>query len=233
VLGIITIVDEGLQSIFAPLWCILIWACFSAVLSMFIYKLVSPQKKLHDLTAVQKHARTQLLAHDGDFASLQQLIFKDLALSFKQIALIFPAFFITVLPVIALMFCLFVQYAYELPKTGDKLTLTFMPQEKMQDVIWPSADSQLPVVDDAGNALFTLPLPAAIPEITKESWLTTLFPNPIGVLPQKTDVESVHISLPSKHYTHFGPDWMRGFEFWYIMTLLVVSLFIKIRFKII
>lgn len=34
-------------------------------------------------------------------------------------------------------------------------------------------------------------------------------------------------------YVSFGPDWMRGFAFWYFSILLVVSLVIKIRFKII
>lgn len=232
-LSFVTSIDAALQNMLPPLACILLWGALSAVISMMLYRLLSPQKKLHNLKVAQKHTRTQLLAHDGDFSSLQQLIAKDIGLSLKQIALIFPAFFVTVLPVVALMFCLFVRYAYELPKTGDTLTLTFMPQEKTQEIIWPPADSPLPVLDDAGIPLFTLPLPAPIPEITKPDWLTALFPNPIGVLPDNTEIESVYMHIPARHYSKFGPDWMRGFEFWYIVSLLVVSLFIKIRFKII
>lgn len=232
-LSFVTAIDAALQSILPPLACIILWGTFSAVLSMVLYKLLSPQKKLQALKAAQKHARTQLLAHEGDFSSLQQLITKDIGLSLKQIALIFPAFFITVLPVIAIMFCLFVRYAYTLPTAGETVTINFHPSATTQAILWPSADSQLPVLDDAGTILFTLPLPMPVPEITKPTWLTALFPNPIGVIPDNTEVDSVHIALPSKHYTGFGPDWMRGFEFWYILSLLVVSLFIKIRFRII
>lgn len=33
-------------------------------------------------------------------------------------------------------------------------------------------------------------------------------------------------------YTAFGPEWMRGFEFWYILTLMIVSFAIKLVFRI-
>ena len=232
-LHFITLIDSYLQGLVGPFAAIITWALFSAIFSMFLYKLVSPQAKLQALKIKHKDTRNTLIRHDGDFAELQSLIIKDLSLSLKQVGLILPAFIISVIPVFALMFCLFTLYAYALPETGDRITLTFHPQANSQEISWPSASAPVTISDDAGTPLFSLPLPAAIPEITKPSWLTTLFPNPIGVLPENALVESVQFSIPGRHYVSIGPEWMRGFEFWYIITLLAASIFIKIRFRII
>ena len=232
-LDIVTQVDAWLQGMLPPLACIILWGAASAIFSMFLYKWLSPQKKLLLLKAEHKSVRAALIRHDGDFAELQKIIFKDLGLSLKQIGLIFPAFAITVLPVIALIFCLFVRYGYALPEAGDKVIIAFHPENTTQEIIWSDATSPVEIKDTDGNKLLTLPLPTAIPEVTKPSWLTALFPNPIGVLPEETAVDTVHIGLPPRYYTYFGADWMRGFEFWYILSLLIVSLIIKVRFKII
>ncbi len=216
-----------------PFVCILLWGVFSATFSMFLYKVISPQKRLQTLKQSQKEARAALIKHDGDFAELQHLITKDIGLSLKQIGLIFPAFLLTVLPVVALMFCLIVRYGYTLPNTGDQINITFYPEETTQSITWPDASSSLVINDQQGTPLFSLPLPVAIPEITRNDWLTTLFPNPLGVLPERSAVDRVHIDLPVREYSTLGASWMRGFEFWYIVSLLVMSLFIKMRFRII
>ncbi len=232
-LDIVIRIDEWLQGMLTPLACIMLWGAFSAIFSMFVYRSCSPQAKLQLLKTEHRQVRSCLMQHDGDFNTLQKLIIRDLGLSLKQIVMILPAFIVSVLPVLALMFCLFVQYGYALPSTGERITLRFQPQSTTHEIIWPDAGSPTNISDDEGNKLLTLPLTAAIPEITKEYWLTTLFPNPIGNLPEQTAVESVHIGIPEKAYTSFGPGWSRGFEFWYIVSLLVVSLFIKCRFRIV
>lgn len=40
------------------------------------------------------------------------------------------------------------------------------------------------------------------------------------------------LDIYTSTYTSFGPEWMRGFEFWYILSLLVVSLYLKFKFHI-
>lgn len=58
-------------------------------------------------------------------------------------------------------------------------------------------------------------------------------PFALSVAPLVALISCLFTLYGEQPYTSFGPDWMRGFAFWYFSALLVVSLFIKIRFKII
>ena len=141
------IADDWLALVFAPLIRCMLWATFSAVLSMALYARLSPQAKLQGLKLKQQESRRRLLHYDGEMSGMLALIQQDLAISFKQLALVSPPVMLSVLPVIYVM----------------------------------------------------LALPEHYP--------------------------------PS--LTSAGPQWMQGFEFWYLLTLFAMSLFIKIRFKII
>lgn len=249
-LGIAATIDSLLAAWLPPLVVIMLWAAVSATFSMCIYALLSPQKRLLELKMHHRHVRKMLFAHEGDFKEMQTLIGKDLGIALKQMAFIFIPFLCSVIPVFALMFCLFALYEYRLPEAGSRIaisvtpphsTLIAAPADSLQptdnagawSMTWPDASKPVTLYDENHIALLTLPASHAISGITKPDWLTTLFPNPLGVIDKEALINEIHMDLPARHYIHVGPDWMRGFTFWYLAMLLVASLLIKIRFRII
>lgn len=231
-----------------PLLRIAVWATLTAVFSMFLYKIISPQKKLAGIKEQQKAARAQLMAYDGEFEGLLGLIMKDLGLAMKIIGVALGPVLLSIVPVLAIMFCLYVIYGYRLPEPGAPTLIQIQPEEAQPVwsgqpqleptelgwiLHWPKADAPVTITDTHGQLVVSLPPPAAIPEISKPSWLTALFPNPAGEITESSAIDAVLMDMPTPHYTAFGPDWMRGFAFWYFSILLAISLFIKFRFRII
>ena len=129
-----------------PLVRVILWGSLSAGFSMWIYAMLSPQRKMAGMKTSQKGAREALLAHEGDFKELTALVRADLMLSLTLIGLALGPFLLSLLPLIFLM---------------------------------------IPLTE-----LYTAPL------------------------------------------VSFGPDWLQGFEFWYISVLVVASIVIKVVFKI-
>jgi uncharacterized membrane protein (DUF106 family) len=54
----------------------------------------------------------------------------------------------------------------------------------------------------------------------------------LAILPVVWLVYGLYEVYDQQVLVDFGPDWMRGFDFWYLVTLLVVSIAIKVKFKI-
>jgi hypothetical protein len=62
---------------------------------------------------------------------------------------------------------------------------------------------------------------------------TVLLPFIISVAPMIWLMLQLAALYEGQTYSSFGPDWMRGFEFWYILVVIIASLIIKIKFKIV
>lgn len=246
-LELVTAID-GWMAAFPPLLRIFVWATFTAVFSMFLYRAISPQANLTDLKKRQQLVRRSLLDYEGEFSGMMELIAQDLGLSCRQIGVIFGPVILSVVPVLAIMFCLFTLYGYRLPEPGSSVLVRIDPDSAAVHwegkgsytqtadgwhIGWPLDLTPLTLKDSEGTVVVTLPIKTAIPEISKASWLTMLFPNPAGEITEKSKVDAVYLDIPDRQYTDFGPDWTRGFAFWYFAVLLVVSLFIKVRFRII
>jgi hypothetical protein len=144
---IVGLIDGWMAGWLPSLLRIALWAVFSGIISMGIYVLLSPQQRFLNLKAEQKEVRQRLKHYDADWDGLLLLIRKDLALSFRQLALVIVPFVCAVAPVLLLF---------------SKLS-----------------------------------------------------------------------GLYTSSYADFGPDWMRGFEFWYFLAMMVACIIIKIKYKII
>lgn len=59
-----------------------------------------------------------------------------------------------------------------------------------------------------------------------------LLPFLLSVSPVLWIIYTLHAIFGDTQYSHFGPEWMRGFEFWYILALIVVSLIIKYKYRL-
>lgn len=97
-------------------------------------------------------------------------------------------------------------------------------------VAWPR--STLDLVDAEGTRLLALPLEHPVPVVHKRAWWNGLFGNPAGYLPEASRVERVEIGLPRERYLESGPAWLGRWETIYFGAVIVLSLAIKVAFRI-
>ena len=69
--------------------------------------------------------------------------------------------------------------------------------------------------------------------VHKRRWWNWLLGNEAGYLPETWTADAVRFALPAREILPFGPSWVRGWTFTYFVSLLVVSLAIKIGFRIV
>jgi hypothetical protein len=74
------------------------------------------------------------------------------------------------------------------------------------------------------------PAPAGI--VHKRHWLNVLVGNPAGYLPEQARTSSIRLHLPYREFIPIGPSWMRGWEAVYFLSALVVSLWLRWRWKL-
>ena len=59
-----------------------------------------------------------------------------------------------------------------------------------------------------------------------------LIPFIVSVAPVVVLMDALSEIYGDAAYSHFGPTWSQDFEFWYVASALIASLFIKIVFKV-
>ena len=225
--------DQAMSGLASPTVRLVVWGLLSAALSMGLYWLCSPQGKLTDIKTKALKARRDLNAFDGDFQDAWPLMRSMLGLSFRQLAMTTLPAVIASLPVLAVIVWLSTAYGYGLPEDNQAIGVQTTPDVSASAEIKTPANAspgnppRLVVTDSGGGLISDISLAAPIPTIHKKQWWNTLFGNPLGYLPDESEVEAITFDLPEKEYLNFGPGWLRP---WYVLffTILVLgSLMIK------
>jgi hypothetical protein len=73
---------------------------------------------------------------------------------------------------------------------------------------------------------------ASVAVVHKRRWWSWILGNEAGYLPDSAAADSISFALPSREILTIGPAWMRGWELTYFVSLLIVSLAIKLGFRI-
>ena len=82
--------DRQMAEVLGPLLRVLLWGGLGAVLSMELYRILSPQKRIRALRGDLVALRRRLAAFDGTLADGSPLIGRMLALSLRQLWLVAP-----------------------------------------------------------------------------------------------------------------------------------------------
>ncbi|MGF1476478.1 MAG: hypothetical protein ACFB6S_13025 [Geminicoccaceae bacterium] len=242
--------DSGLSAFLPEILRLVLWGFLGAVLSMTLYSLVSPQRRLTALKASIADARRDLAGYDGEFEGLWPRIGRLLGLSFRQLGLVLLPALIASLPVLALLVWTSNQFGYHLPSSGTLVSVSVEgpgervswqgegPQglttaDQVNEISWPGQDEALVLVDPSGEPALWLPLEEPAPVVHKRFWWNGLIGNPAGYLPDEAPVDAVHFDLPRQQFLPLGPSWLRGGEAVLLISLLVVSLIIKVAFRIV
>ena len=82
-----------------PAWLVVaVWSVLSAAVSMLLYKRLSPQQKIAELTITIKNLQRQLLASDASPQELSGVMKRYISLSFSKVVVVLLPSLVSALP---------------------------------------------------------------------------------------------------------------------------------------
>ena len=234
----------------APVWRIAVFALIGSIISMLLFKWLSDQEELAALKAKIAQAQEELARMEPDDRGLMKLIRRTLALSGRRLLLsLWPALVASIPVLLLLAFCSN-QFGSVPPAPGSRIFVT--PQgleESPAGFEWQGANAQwdarrqawtfyYPEPGHAATLLFEgreqFAVPTAVPArvVHKRRWWNRLLANPAGYLAGHAVADAFLIDVPAQRVIDWGPGWMRGWLFAFLLFLLGFSVVIKITLRI-
>ncbi len=232
-----------------PLACIVLLAVLLGASGMWIYRRCSNQRRLAEVRTAVAATQRELAGYTGDFAGLRTLIARSMRLALGQVGLTFVPALLASLPLLFVLPWLSNRYSEKAPVAGETILACVEPAAAVAALAWQPASSATRAGDacanlrwpsgtdtvelgDAAQVWLRLPLPAPTPVVHKRVALNALFGNPGGYLDAEAPLDAVRLHFAPRELVAFGPAWMRGWMFAFFAPLLVVSLVIKLRWRI-
>ena len=227
--------DGQLAAIASPAARLVVWGAVAGVVSMLLYRALSPQARIAIGKAELLQTRRTLNSYDGGLDGAWPLMRRMLRAAFRQVGRVGWPALLASLPLVCLLAWLSTSYGYTYPEPGVVPRITTAPENIEAHWVDERVDAGDPqsrpprvlVADQGADAVVDVSLPNPVPVIHKRQWWNTLLGNPVGYLPSDATVELVRVELPRKEYLATGPQWMRGWEALFFGVLLAVSLGLK------
>lgn len=227
--------DELLVAIAAPAARLVVWGAVGGIVSMLLYRALSPQVRIALGKAELLRARRTLNRYDGKLDGAWPLMRRMLRAAFQQVGRVTWPALLASLPVVCLLAWLSTAYGYNYPEPGTAPAITTVPDgfearwadERSTAGDAPSRPPRVLVGARNADIVVDVALPEPVPVIHKRQWWNLLLGNPVGYLPSDAAVDLVRVELPRKEYLGAGPRWMRGWETPFFSALLVVALVLK------
>jgi hypothetical protein len=218
------LVDRTLLGWLPPLARLILWAVAAAIVSLSIYRWLSPQRRITETKAEAVEARRRLNAHDGDLESAMPLMRRSVGLALRQVGLVLPGALVASLPVLALLVWLDATYGYRFPAAPQAPAIAVEPQDYAAR--WQASDAggRIAITDGQGAQVADLAVEKPVTRIEKRHWWNIVIGNPAGYLPETGPVEGVTIALPEQHYLPVGPDWLRSWITVALSALTIASI---------
>lgn len=213
--------DRGLAHLLPPTARLMVWGLLGALVSVLLYRALSPQARVAQAKARVRALRAELDAHDGSFEQAMPLLRASIGASLRHVRLVLPATILASLPVLTLLIWLPESYGHQLPSAGQSPTVKVAPAGL--DARWQDDPPQITVLD-RGQPVAQVPVTTPVTRVEKQRWWNALVGNPLGYLPADGPVQRLKIALPPQQYVGFGPDWARGWTAVFMSALLVASL---------
>lgn len=241
--------DGALDRIGVPaLLRVVTYAAATAWTGMALYRRLSDQRRLAEVGAKVALSQQALARHEGDFAMLRVLILANLRATSHHLALTLRPALIASLPLLFALPWLSNRFDFRQPETGTSISVCTQPvvrglhwQASSAAAVtasgcwlapWPDVKTPATLSDSAGRTLLVIPDLAKSDTVEKFGWFNWLIGNPAGYLPSDAPVTHVHLELPRQQLLDFGPSWLRGWVFSYFLTALLISLWLKWRWRL-
>ena len=229
---------------------VLFYAMLAAYLSMWMYARISPQRRLHAVRRLLRSAQRRMLTDDLEFGEMLRRSGSTLLLAGQQVWMTLWPSLLIALPLLFLLSWMSNQFDAVLPQEGASIRLCVTPHSAAADLQstsmdlaapdasgcrlqpWPSVHRPL-VLRASASDLTTLPLTQPIAIIHKRQWWNFWFGNPLGYLPDHGEVDELSFDLPALELHAFGPGWLRHWLFSFLVTMTVLSLWLRWRWKLV
>lgn len=226
---------------------ILIWAALGSVVSMALYAVLSPQRRLVAIKERISRSQAVIAAYSGDFRGALPLLKSQIGLSLRHVGLTLLPAVLGSLPVLFLIPWLALRFGWTSPDPGTPVTVTASPARAdlswrpprpalagpgSWQVSWPQPDDTVVLAAADGAVLLRLPLSQPTPVVTKRRWWHLLFGERAGYLPEDAPVESVELGLSRRALIPGLPRWLAGWETPFFGGMLLFSIAIKMRYRI-
>jgi hypothetical protein len=218
-------IDERLTGLLPTTAALLLWAAVGAFLSMELYRLTSPQKRMTVIRRALDRTRSYVAHFDGPFEEAWPHIRHMLSLALRRVVMVLPATILASLPLLVVIVWLDSRYGDAFPSPGEPVSVT--APGGFQGHWVDGAPPRAQVVDAKGAAVADVPVAAPAPVIHKRRWWNTLVGNPAGYLPDGAPVDRIDIALPRQQFLAIGPRWMRGWEVTFFTALFIFALTLK------
>lgn len=225
--------DARLNGWLPPVAIICLWGILGALVSMELYRLLSPQARIRAIKARLARAQQRLSAYDGELDGAWPLIRRMLGLALRRVGVVLPATLAASLPLLALIVWLDTSYGRAFPEPG--LYEGVAVEEPYRGTLVTNGDerpARAEVRDDSGALVAEVELPAPVPVVHKKRWWNVLIGNPNGYLDPDGPLDHIAIDLPRRQYLSSGPDWLRGWEVAFFGALILSSLAFKFARRI-
>ncbi|MFO1067105.1 MAG: hypothetical protein U1E14_01100 [Geminicoccaceae bacterium] len=218
-----------------------LWGAVSGLLAMMLYVLMSNQGSIKAMQGEARQLRGSVQQAD-DAGEAARLALENLKLSFRVLGKVTLPAMLSGIPVIFVLAWLAATYDTVAPPAGAPVPVTAEPADvalqltppaaEPSAIAWPAPGGEYQVADSTGT-IFAAPATATPPTIVhKRVWWNVLLGNEAGYLPDSAAVDAIHLAVPSRELWSVGPSWMHGWLFVYLVSLIIVSLFVKFAFKI-
>jgi uncharacterized membrane protein (DUF106 family) len=234
-------VVDGLLGFLPTFLRLVLWGAVSGALAMWLYSLMSNQDRIKAVQVESRELRSRMKETD-DAGEATQLAMANLKLAMRNLGGVTGPAMLSGLPVIFVLAWLSSAYGTIAPAAGTPVTwhaepagtqLVVAPPAPTPDALaWP-AEGQTLTLTESNGVIYDAP-PTDPPGwiVHKHRWWNWLLGNPAGYLSDQALTDTVTFDLAEPEILSFGPGWIRGWEFTYLVSLLVVSLIIKFTFKI-
>lgn len=217
--------------LFLPSWArLLLWGGMAAAVSMGLYLSLSPQARIRRGKDELARARRALDAYEGELQQAWPLIRHLLRTAFRQVGRVGIPAVLASLPLLFMLSWLETAFGYAYPSPQSVVQVRTIPEQFHSQWRQPRTNGGAPhiVVSDTNNrVVLDVPMSAPVAVVHKRRWWNVLIGNPVGYLPDRAPVDHVEVTLPRQHHLSFGPDWLRGWQVLFFLSLLAVSLGLK------
>lgn len=214
--------DRALAGALPPLARLVAWAALAGVVSVLLYRALSPQRRIAATKAQAAALRRRLDTHDGALGEALPLLRAQLAASLRHVGLVLPATLLASLPVLTLLVWLDTAYAHRLPGPGEPAPPIAVTPPHLA-ARWHPDPPGVTVLGGTRPAA-QVRLSAPVTHIEQKAWWNALVGNPLGYLPPAGPVQRIEIGLPERRYVPFGPPWLGNWLTVFLAVLTAVSL---------
>ena len=218
------LVDRQLLGPIPPPARLILWAIAAAMLSLTIYRLLSPQSRIAETKRAAAEARRRLQRHDGDLETALPLMRRSIGLSLLQTGLVLPAAVVASLPVLALLVWMDGAYGHAFPGPTHAPLVVAEPGNYAARWLPEQPGGRVEISDPAGTEVAEVNVAKPVTRIEKRHWWNVIVGNPVGYLPDSGPIDGISIALPERQYLSVGPDWLRSWATIALSALFVASI---------